>query len=87
MALALHMAVIVLSIQLHSYSRNVGPSLQTHVYSCKSGHSRLATGRAGHSSFRIPVGTKHFLFSKTVQTGCGAHQTSYSGGGGGFGVL
>jgi hypothetical protein len=48
----------------------------THVYSCSRVDIRHWLP-GGQFSIRIPVGTKHFLFSITVQTGCGAYQTSY----------
>jgi len=33
--------------------------------------------RTGRSGVRIPAGSRDLLFTKTVQTGCGAHWVSY----------
>jgi len=41
----------------------------------------VATGRGLIvSGFLIPAGARDFLFSETIQTGCGAHLASYSVG-------
>ena len=40
--------------------------------------------RAGRPSFRIPEGLRDLSFLRNVQTGCGAHKTTYSVSTGGF---